>query len=166
MNKAIIQQESFNFDFQSDFLSGIINEKHFEWDIQKIDDHHYHIIKDHISFDIYILQINKEDKTVSLRINGKTATVKIEDRYDILLKEMGLENLSKVTVKELKAPMPGLVLDIKVNVGDHIEKGQPLLVLEAMKMENILKSPANAVVSEIKVKKGQAVEKNEILITF
>ncbi|RMG80985.1 MAG: acetyl-CoA carboxylase biotin carboxyl carrier protein subunit [Bacteroidetes bacterium] len=166
MNKAIIQQESFNFDFQSDFLSGVINEKNFKWDIRKIDDHHYHIIKDHVSFDIYILQINKEDKTVSLRINGKTTTVKIEDRYDVLLKEMGLENLSKVKIKELKAPMPGLVLDVKVNPGDSVEKGQPLLVLEAMKMENVLKSPADGVITDIKVKKGQAVEKNEILITF
>ena len=62
--------------------------------------------------------------------------------------------------------MPGLVLDIKVEVGQEVLEGEPLLVLEAMKMENVLKSPADVVVKSIDVKQQAAVEKNQVLITF
>jgi biotin carboxyl carrier protein len=62
--------------------------------------------------------------------------------------------------------MPGLVLDVRVKEGDEVKKGDPLLVLEAMKMENILKSPAHAKIKKINVNKGQAVEKNQVLVSF
>ena len=62
--------------------------------------------------------------------------------------------------------MPGLVLDVKLNVGDSVEKGDSILILEAMKMENVLKSPAEGVVKSIHINKGDAVEKNQLLISF
>jgi biotin carboxyl carrier protein len=77
-----------------------------------------------------------------------------------------LDNLNSKKVNEVKAPMPGLVLEIRVNVGDAVKKGDAILVLEAMKMENILKSPTDGTVSKINVKKGIAVEKNQVLINF
>ena len=67
-------------------------------------------------------------------------------------------------VNDLKAPMPGLVLDILVSEGQTIQKGDNLLVLEAMKMENNLKATNDAVVKKIKVSKGDKVEKNTVLI--
>ena len=73
-------------------------------------------------------------------------------------------NASKV--KDVKAPMPGLILDIKVRPGQEVKKGDPILILEAMKMENILKSPGDGVVKEIKVQTRQNVEKNQVLILF
>jgi biotin carboxyl carrier protein len=60
--------------------------------------------------------------------------------------------------------MPGLVVNILVAEGDTIAKGDALLVLEAMKMENIIKSPGEGVVKKININKGQAVEKNQVLI--
>jgi biotin carboxyl carrier protein len=69
-------------------------------------------------------------------------------------------------INEIKAPMPGLVLRIPINEGDSVSKGEGLLVLEAMKMENIIKSPGDVVVSKILVKPGQAVEKNQLLVSF
>ena len=62
--------------------------------------------------------------------------------------------------------MPGLVLDIRVVEGDAVKKGDPILVLEAMKMENIIKSPTDGIVKKINVKKGVAVEKSQVLIHF
>ena len=62
--------------------------------------------------------------------------------------------------------MPGMVLNILVNEGDTIKKGDPLIVLEAMKMENILKSPTDGVIKKIPINKGVAVEKNQLLIQF
>jgi biotin carboxyl carrier protein len=77
-----------------------------------------------------------------------------------------MNNLNSQAAKEIKAPMPGLIFDIKVKEGDEVKKGDAVLILEAMKMENILKSPGDGTVKSIKIKKGQSVEKNQVLIQF
>ncbi len=71
-----------------------------------------------------------------------------------------------VKAGSLKAPMPGLVVKVEVEVGQHVKKGDGLVIVEAMKMENELKAHSPAVIKEIKVKPGQPVEKNQILIVF
>lgn len=65
---------------------------------------------------------------------------------------------------EVKAPMPGLILKIKKKVGEKVELGEPLLILEAMKMENDIHSPSSGIIKEIRVKEGESVEKNSIII--
>ena len=72
----------------------------------------------------------------------------------------------KKKLKELKAPMPGLVLDVKVTSGDEVIEGQELLVLEAMKMENAIKSPQDGIIKSISIEKNDKVEKNQILVSF
>ena len=67
---------------------------------------------------------------------------------------------------DIKAPMPGKVLQVLVNAGDTVEEGQALLVLEAMKMENVIKAIAEGVVLDIPVSPGQAVEKGSLLVAF
>ena len=62
--------------------------------------------------------------------------------------------------------MPGLILDLKVKPGDEVKKGDIVLILEAMKMENIIKSPGDGLVKSVKVKLKDSVEKNQILIQF
>ena len=62
--------------------------------------------------------------------------------------------------------MPGMVLNILVTEGQEVKKGDALIVLEAMKMENILKSPTDGVIKKIAINKGVAVEKNQLLIQF
>jgi len=62
--------------------------------------------------------------------------------------------------------MPGLLLKLKKNIGDLVTAGEPLLILEAMKMENEIRSPVNGIVKEILFKEGQSVEKNSIILTF
>lgn len=99
-------------------------------------------------------------------MNGNKYTVQIKDKYDDLLKELGIDTASAKKVKEMKAPMPGLVVDVRVKEGDTIKKGDALVVLQAMKMENILKSPADVIVKKIHIKKDDTVEKNQILISF
>jgi biotin carboxyl carrier protein len=83
-----------------------------------------------------------------------------------LLKSLGFDDLNAKKVNEIKAPMPGLVLDVRVSEGDTVKKGDAILVLEAMKMENIIKSPTDGIIKKINVKKGVAVEKNQVLINF
>jgi biotin carboxyl carrier protein len=62
--------------------------------------------------------------------------------------------------------MPGLIIDLKIKTGDIVKPGDPLLILEAMKMENILKSPGEGTIKNVKVKKGDNVEKGQVLIEF
>ena len=69
-------------------------------------------------------------------------------------------------VSDLKAPMPGLVLEVSVEGGQQVSKGDGLLILEAMKMENVIKSPTDGVIKSISVNKGETVEKNQLILNF
>ncbi len=77
-----------------------------------------------------------------------------------------MDNFKKLKESEIKAPMPGRVLEIMKNPGDSIVKGDGILVLEAMKMENVIKSPVDGIIKKIVVEKNQAVDKNELLVEF
>ena len=168
MLKVVIQGQTYNLDLTQNgsLTTGIINHNNFKADIITVDQNNYHVLKDNKSFNVEISDINYEEKKLNLKINGYNYSVNVLDDLDILLKEMGMDNLSAKKIKELKAPMPGLVLDILVKEGDEVKEGDKLLVLEAMKMENNLKAEAGAKIKTIKCKKGQAVEKNEVLIIF
>ena len=67
---------------------------------------------------------------------------------------------------DIKAPMPGKVLQVLVQVGDVVEEGQPLVVLEAMKMENVIKASSSGTVLTVEAAQGQAVEKGALLVSF
>lgn len=110
--------------------------------------------------------VEREEKEAILKVDGQIVELGIKNETDLLLERLGMNISSKKEVKELKAPMPGLVLDILVSPGDDISEGDALIVLEAMKMENILKAPSVAKVKSIEVEKGQALDKNAILIKF
>ena len=82
------------------------------------------------------------------------------------MERMGIEDGAGSQSRELRAPMPGKVLEILVEEGQSVEEGDAMLVLEAMKMENVLRAGTAGVVSAIGVKKGSAVEKEAVLISM
>ena len=167
MIKANLNNQVFDIVFDDkEYQQGSINNQLFTIDRVKSSDTNWHFLKEGKSYNIEILKIDKVAKQVELKMNGKLSSVKISDQFDALLKSLGMDNLAAKKVLELKAPMPGLVLNILVNEGDTIAKGDSLLVLEAMKMENIIKSPTEGVIKKIHAVKGTAVEKNQLLITF
>jgi biotin carboxyl carrier protein len=167
MIKANIDNQNFDIVFDDkNMQSGSINNELFTLDNSKLSATTWHILKDGKSYNVEILKVDKIAKLVDLKINGKRSTVKLSDQFDSLLKSLGMDNLAAKKVLELKAPMPGLVLSIPVNEGDIISKGDALVVLEAMKMENIIKSPTDGTIKKIHATKGTAVEKNQLLISF
>ena len=168
MQKVIIKDKEYALDLSSNnsLISGKINHSDFIADILSISDDSFHVIRNNQSYSVEVSKIYFDEKKVDLKVNGKNYTVSVLSELDILLKEMGMDNLAAKKIKELKAPMPGLVLDVLVNEGDEVNGGDKLLVLEAMKMENNLKAEGDAKVKAVKCKKGQAVEKNEVLIVF
>ena len=103
-------------------------------------------------------------KRFSIKVNNNIYDLNLQTELDILLDKMGMSSVSDEKMDNVKAPMPGLVLDILVEAGQTINKGDNLLVLEAMKMENIIKASGTGVVKNIKVNKKDAVEKNQLLI--
>ena len=133
-------------------------------DLVALGDGHYHMIFEGQSINIEVVQ--PDGKAPQIKIDGRLYQPEIKGETDLLLERLGLNISSKKAVKELKAPMPGLVLEIRVEPGQAVKEGDPLVVLEAMKMENILKAPGEAVVKSIAVKKGDAIDKNAILIAF
>ncbi len=117
-------------------------------------------------YTITCLNVNEESKTLTLLYNGHKFNASITEPLDEILKSMGLENALTPKISDLKAPMPGLVLQVLVKPGDSVNKGDKILVLEAMKMENAIKSPTDGIVNDVLVQQGLAVDKNQILITY
>jgi biotin carboxyl carrier protein len=122
-----------------------------------------HILYNSHSYNVELLEYRQEEKIVVIRVNSAIYEIKLKDETDDLLERLGMGKTTH-KLQQIKAPMPGKVLDIKVKEGDNINKGDSLLVLEAMKMENIIKAPEAAVIKKIHAAKGKAVEKNEVLI--
>lgn len=145
---------------------GTIDGAAFAWDIVEVKEGSFHVIKDSKSYTLEVIKADYTEKSFLVSVNGNKYQLQVKDKYDELLKSLGLDNLNTSKVNEIKAPMPGLVLDLRVSEGDKVQKGDPVLVLEAMKMENIIKSPTDGIIKKINVKKGVAVEKNQVLVHF
>lgn len=99
-------------------------------------------------------------------LNGQPVTTVVKNELDQLLERLGIDQVSTTLHTDVKAPMPGKILDVRVKAGDVVTKGQTLLILEAMKMENVVKSSADGTVSQVAVSTGQTVEKNQLLVSF
>lgn len=108
------------------------------------------------------IEVNEHD--ISFTINGTHYEASVKDEQDLLLEKLGFHAGAAASAGSLNAPMPGKILELLVSEGDSVEDMQPVLILEAMKMENELKSPSNGVISKLHVQQGDNVEKNQILI--
>lgn len=164
MNKAFVHEKS--FEIESDENGYVVNGKRINWDLAKISDRYFNVIFEGKSYNAEVVAVERETKSFQIKINGKIYPVVLKDRFDLLLEKMGMNNTSAGKVNNVKAPMPGLIVDLRVKEGDEVKAGDTLLILEAMKMENIIKSAGAGVVKAVKAKKGDSVEKNQILIEF
>lgn len=115
---------------------------------------------------IEILAVNYDLKILKFRHNHNTHEVQFKNHLDLTLDKMGIKRSFESISKDVKAPMPGKVLNIMVKPGDELKKGEPLLILEAMKMENIIKSDSDCIIDEVLINSNQNVEKNELLISL
>lgn len=158
--------DTFSYDIEQDREQYLVNGQKVNLDINKIDQNRISILHNNKSYLAELVVLNKEEKTCLIKVNGNNYSLIINDQFDELLHRLGMDKLAGSKISEQKAPMPGLVLNVCVSVGDEVKKGDNLLVLEAMKMENIIKSPADLRVKSLKVKPGDKVEKNQVLISF
>lgn len=165
MNKVTVNNKyEFDLDIANDILQ--VNSQNVDLDLLELTSRSSHIIHENKSYSVEVVDFDRHEKLAKIKVNGNEYEVKVTTQLDLLLKQLGLDNLNANKVAHVKAPMPGLVLNILAKEGDEVKKGDNLLVLEAMKMENIIKSPTDAVIKKIGVVQGDKIEKNTILIQF
>ena len=143
-----------------------LNGQPFAWQVTQLAPGRYQVLHRGRAFTAEVLAADYATKTFSLKINGQRLDIQAKDQLDKLLDRLGLSDAAVAKVNELKAPMPGLIVEVRVQPGQAVLKGDPLLVLEAMKMENILKAPADGVVASIKVGPRDNVTKGQVLVAF
>lgn len=165
MLKAIIN-DTLNYEISHEKEQIILNGSAFQWDSQKTSENDFHILKDNKSYNAEIVEANYAEKIFKIKVNGTIHTIQLKDKTDLLLEKMGLSSAASAKLNDLKAPMPGLIYDLKVKVGDEVQKGDVLLILVAMKMENAIKAAGNGKVKAIKININDTVEKGQILIEF
>lgn len=108
--------------------------------------------------------ISVEGDRIQFSLNGKFVETTIKDEQELLLEKLGFQTDLAGSAGQLNAPMPGKILDLMVGEGDEVEENDPVIILEAMKMENELKSPATGVVTSVSIATGDNVEKNQPLL--
>jgi len=165
MLKAIVNDTEI-LEIADDKGNILLNNEPFEWDLSKISEKDFHILKDNKSYNVEIVEANYAEKIFRLKVEDTIHTVNLKDRTDLLLEKMGMSSSKSTRLNNLKAPMPGLIYEMKAQVGDEVKKGDILLILVAMKMENAIKAAGDGKVKAIKVKTGETVEKNHIIMEF
>lgn len=126
----------------------------------------YHVLQNSKPFKAEVIASDMNKKAYTVKINNKPYHIKITDNLDLLIKEMGFTLGSSKQIDSIKAPMPGLILDILVAPGQSVKEGEALLILEAMKMENIITSPREGIIKGVPITKGTAIDKGQLLIEF
>ena len=150
--------DTFEFDFNKENTSKL--------DAVSVEKNKFHILQKNLPYKAEIIFSDFNQKKYTVKVNNNIYQVAISNPLDILIKELGFEvGVSKV-IKLLKAPMPGLILEINVEVGQTVKENDNLLILTAMKMENSLLSPRDGVIKSIAISVGDSVIKGDLLIEF
>lgn len=164
MYKAQVGDQGFEIEFSGEGF--VVDGKPIRWDISEIQDGYFHILMNNRSYRAEVIESDATGKNIVVKINGRHYPLVIKDKFDLLLEKLGMNSNAAAKVNSVRAPMPGLIIGLKVKDGDSVKTGDTLLILEAMKMENIIKAPGDATVKSVKVGMGEGVEKNQVLIEF
>lgn len=155
---------------EREFLVEIIDERHvsidgktYEVDFVSVSGQPvYSLIADGKSHEAYV---RESDEGWQVLLRGRLYPVRVEDEREKRLRAAAGGGVAETGEFHLKAPMPGLVVAVPVEEGQQVKKGQVLLILESMKMQNELKSPRDGTVSRIKVRAGESVEQKQPLLS-
>lgn len=142
-NKVIVDGKMFNIDFQPVSNQPV-----------------YSLIIDGSSHEAYVYEV---DHAWQVIMGGQQYTIQVEDERERRIRNSTSGTLSSGLEYQLKAPMPGLVVLVAVEDGQAVKKGDLLLILESMKMQNELRAQRSGTISRLWVKSGDRVEQNQTI---
>ena len=166
VESEIADEPGTSFELEQQQENWTIDKTLFDGDVVCLSKNHYHVIWKNRSYQVEIIQADHQQKIFELLINGQSFKTSVKDQLALLLEGMGLHEKAVQKINHVKAPMPGLIQSIAVSEGDQVSKGDTLLVLVAMKMENIIKASGDGIVKSLKINPGETVEKNQVMLEF
>ena len=129
----------------------------------------YSLIIEGKSYQVFARRLNtpeeKDGSTYEIQVAGQRFEVRVEDERERAIKG-SIASAHEVSQATVRAPMPGLVLGVPLQVGASVARGQTVVILEAMKMENDLSSPIPGTIQEVRVNQGQTVNQGDVLVVI
>ena len=162
MNKITVDNKEYEVSLVDEKI--LVDGELLQADVLRINENEVHIIYQNKNYRIQ--RVSSSSNQGLLVLNEQEIEVFKRSMKDEILEKIGISSEVDDKMNDLLAPMPGKILKVLKQSGEKISKSEGILVLEAMKMENVLKANADAIIAEVKVSPGDAVEKNQILITF
>jgi len=160
-----MSEDSMNYKVKAnEFSFSITRAEINDADIVQLSSTEFNLLKDHHCVTAKVSGTAPGCKNLNVEIEGETFMIEIKDELDQVLEKMGFGQAANKQVKQIKAPMPGLVLEIAVIDGQDVKEGDKILILEAMKMENSIMIHVQARIKNVVVSAGQAVEKGQVLV--
>lgn len=167
LNKKItMSTKKYRVNVNSTFQFDLDKEHIAQLDAVPVEKNKFHILHENKPYKAEIITSDFIHKSYIVTINNNMYSVVIANELDMLIKKMGFEVGATKHVNSIKAPMPGLILEIFVTVGQVVKENDTLLILGAMKMENSFLSPRNGTIKSVSVAVGDAVVKGHLLIEF
>lgn len=158
VNYSIKVNDTFLFDLEKECVNQL--------DAVRVEVNKFHVLYQNTPYKAEVIASDFNQKKYTVNVNNNTYVVSISNPLDLLIKDMGFEVGKAKQVDVIKAPMPGLILEIGVEVGQIVQENDCLLILTAMKMENSFLSPRDGVIKSIAVIVGDSVVKGDLLIEF
>ena len=162
--KLQLTQNNYSIDAElissTPFIIAINGEKH-HCDLIQISDNLYSII---INNESWFLSYNEKNSQIYLSDSNQDAIITMQTELDLMMTEFGFSTSEDEIAGEIHASIPGLIAKLFVNVGDNVEEGYHLCVLEAMKMENEINAPISGIVKSINVSEGNSIEKGDLIM--
>ena len=160
--QALVHDQPIDLDLDGDTLT--IDGEEVAFSFQRIAPNEVLLLLDGRSFPFTAEP--QRDGTLRLTHAGQSIPVRVKTERDLLLESFGVEDTGATAERELRAPMPGLVVSVLVVPGQEVVEGAGLVVLEAMKMENEVRAATAATIAAVHVEPGSPVGKNDLLISF
>lgn len=157
-------EDNFKIHVNDEFLFEIEKSEITKLDIIPLFNSNYNLIHNNKSFNLKPVESNFNSREYTVQVNKNYYNIKIENQLNSITKKLGFSHGHLKKPNEIKAPMPGIILNVLVKENEQVKEGDVLLILEAMKMENSITSPKNGIIKKIKIAKSSTVEKGQLLI--